>query len=108
GPIATPGIAEHTSIARGNKGASLERAKNQRNSCCSPPAPRRGSRHGAWSERYDRLTVFLPNADSPLAAQVKLPIKGKFALVNTPDYPDRTAVPAKTRCSHHAWVLRIS
>ena len=52
---------------------------------------------GSWSERYDRLSVFLPNADSPLAQQVKLPIKGKFALVNSPDFPGRTSVPGNSK-----------
>ena len=52
---------------------------------------------GPWSERYDRLSVFLPNADSPLAQQVKLPLKGKFALVNTPEFPGRTSVPSNKK-----------
>ena len=52
---------------------------------------------GPWSERYNRLSVFLPNAASPLAQQVKLPLKGKFALVDSPDYSSRTGVPTNNK-----------
>src|SRR5439155_2484616 len=48
---------------------------------------------GPWSERYDRLSFFLPDADSPLAAKVNLPLKGRFALVGAPENPGRTNVP---------------
>ena len=42
-----------------------------------------------FSERYDRQTVFLPNAVSPLASPTGLPLTGAMALVNTPQYPSR-------------------
>ncbi len=44
---------------------------------------------GPWTERFDRLTVFLPNAQSPLAGPTGLPLKGKLGLVNTPDRESR-------------------
>jgi len=42
-----------------------------------------------FSERYDRQTVFLPNATSPLAGPTALPLKGALGLVNSPAYPSR-------------------
>jgi hypothetical protein len=45
---------------------------------------------GPWSERFNRLSVFLPDAASPLAQSLNLPLKGKFALVDSPDNPART------------------
>lgn len=47
---------------------------------------------GPWSERYDRLSLFLPDVASPLAQKVNLPLRGKFALVNSPDRPSRNAL----------------
>ncbi len=44
---------------------------------------------GPWSERFDRLSVLIPNADNPLAAVTGLPLKGKFGLVNSPDRTSR-------------------
>lgn len=43
---------------------------------------------GPWTERFDRLTVFLPNAASPLSTTAS-PIRGKLGLVNTPDRESR-------------------
>ena len=43
----------------------------------------------AWTERFDRATVLLPNADSPLAKTLNLPLKGSLALVNSAEYPGR-------------------
>ena len=40
-------------------------------------------------ERYDRYTVLLLNADSPLAAPTGLPLKGRLGLVNSTDHPSR-------------------
>jgi hypothetical protein len=48
---------------------------------------------GPWTERYNRLSVFLPNAASPLAQEVNLPLKGEFALVDSPANPSRTNTP---------------
>jgi hypothetical protein len=45
---------------------------------------------GAFTERANRATVFLPNAVSPLASPSGLPLKGNFALVASPDWTDRT------------------
>ncbi|MDX1982047.1 MAG: TonB-dependent receptor [Bryobacteraceae bacterium] len=47
---------------------------------------------GPWSERYDRMSLFLPDLESPLASRVGLPLRGRFALVNTPDRPSRNPV----------------
>jgi hypothetical protein len=47
---------------------------------------------GPWSERYDRLSLFLPDAPSPLAQRVNLPLRGEFALVNSADRPSRNAL----------------
>ena len=47
---------------------------------------------GPWTERFDRISVFLPTTPSPLAATTGLPIAGSIGLVNTPQRPDRTAV----------------
>lgn len=44
---------------------------------------------GPWSERFDRLSVLIPNADNPLASVTGLPLKGKFGLVNSPDRTSR-------------------
>jgi hypothetical protein len=53
---------------------------------------------GPWTERYDRLTVLLPLSESPLAAPTGLPLKGKLAVVNSPDWPSRYNM-------HYAWRL---
>ncbi len=47
---------------------------------------------GPWTERYNRISVFFPNAASPLAATTGLPIKGDLGLVDTPMQPRRTAI----------------
>jgi hypothetical protein len=46
---------------------------------------------GPWTERFDRLTAFLPDAASPLAATTGLPLRGKLALVNTADRESRSS-----------------
>ena len=45
---------------------------------------------GAFTERTNRATVFLPQAVSPLAAPSGLPLKGNYALVASPQWSDRT------------------
>src|SRR5947207_8439777 len=45
---------------------------------------------GDWTERYDRQVVFLPNAPSPVASAVGLPLKGEFGLVHSPLRPSRS------------------
>jgi hypothetical protein len=42
---------------------------------------------GPWSERYDRLTVLLPDATQTISG---LNLRGKAGLVNSPDSPSRT------------------
>ena len=44
---------------------------------------------GPWTERYNRLTVLLPDAVSPLAQATGLPLKGKLGLVDSPDRSSR-------------------
>jgi hypothetical protein len=44
---------------------------------------------GAYTERWDRESVWLGNAVSPLAQLTGLPIRGKVGLVNTADSPGR-------------------
>ena len=44
---------------------------------------------GAYTERYNNESVWLPNAVSPLAQQTGLPIKGALGLVDTPQSPGR-------------------
>jgi hypothetical protein len=44
---------------------------------------------GPWTERFDRLTVLLPDAESPVAKPTGLPIRGKLALVNSEDRESR-------------------
>ncbi|MGH9403282.1 MAG: carboxypeptidase regulatory-like domain-containing protein, partial [Terriglobia bacterium] len=39
---------------------------------------------GAWSERFNRLSLWDLNAPSPLAQQTGLPLKGQMALVDSP------------------------
>lgn len=49
-------------------------------------------------ERYDRFTVLLPNAPSPIAAAAGLPnLKGRLGLVNSPDHPSRYAAATHLR-----------
>jgi hypothetical protein len=47
---------------------------------------------GPWTERFNRISVFLPTTPSPLATATGLPLVGSVGLVNTPQRPDRTAV----------------
>ena len=44
---------------------------------------------GAYTERYNNESVWLPNAVSPLAQQTGLPVKGALGLVNSPQSPGR-------------------
>ena len=57
---------------------------------------------GPWSERYDRMIVLIPDAVSPLASIVGLPLKGKFGLVNTADRPSRNNTD-----QHNPWAPRL-
>jgi hypothetical protein len=47
---------------------------------------------GPWTERYNRISVFFPNAASPLAASTGLPLKGDLGFVASSMRPQRTAV----------------
>lgn len=42
-----------------------------------------------WTEKWDRLTVLLPNTENSLASATGLSLKGKLALVNSTDRADR-------------------
>ncbi|MBZ5609944.1 MAG: TonB-dependent receptor [Acidobacteriia bacterium] len=42
-----------------------------------------------YTERFDRMDVFLPNAVSPAAAYTGLPLKGRLGLVNSSDHENR-------------------
>jgi hypothetical protein len=44
---------------------------------------------GAYTERYNNESVWLPNVPSPLAQQTGLPIMGELGLVDTPQSPGR-------------------
>ncbi len=44
---------------------------------------------GPWTERFNRLSVLLPDAVSPLAQVTGLPLKGKLAVVDSSDWPSR-------------------
>jgi outer membrane receptor protein involved in Fe transport len=45
---------------------------------------------GAFTERFNRISTFLPNLTSPLAQPTGLPLHGAFALVDTPQRPGRS------------------
>jgi hypothetical protein len=45
-----------------------------------------------WTERFNRISVFLPTTASPLAAATGLPLIGSIGLVDTAQRPGRTAV----------------
>lgn len=47
---------------------------------------------GPWTERFDRISVFLPDATNPLAAATGLPLKGEVGLVASPLHQERSAV----------------
>jgi hypothetical protein len=49
----------------------------------------RYDQEGPFSERFNRISTFLPAAESPLASPTGLPVNGAFALVNTPQRPGR-------------------
>ncbi|MCS6952252.1 MAG: TonB-dependent receptor, partial [Bryobacteraceae bacterium] len=44
---------------------------------------------GPWSERFDRMTVLLPRAPSPIVGPDGRQLLGRLALVNSPDHPSR-------------------
>ena len=44
---------------------------------------------GDFTEKNDRLSSFVPGLAHPLAGPTGLPLKGRLALVNTPDHPSR-------------------
>ncbi len=50
----------------------------------------RYDQEGPFSERFNRISTFLPNLQSPLAQPTGLPLKGAFGLVGTPQGPSRT------------------
>lgn len=52
---------------------------------------------GPWSERYDRISLFRPDLDSPLAQRTGLPLRGRFALVNSNERKSRNPVDMPTR-----------
>ncbi len=47
---------------------------------------------GPWTERFDRISVFFPNAANPLAGVTGMPLKGDVGLVASPQRLDRAAV----------------
>ena len=58
----------------------------------------RWERSAPWTERWDRQTVLLTDAVSPLAAPTGLPLKGMLALTNSKEWPSRfqPAAPQQT------------
>ncbi len=44
---------------------------------------------GPWSERYNRISVLLPDAPNDQPGPAGLKLKGKLGLVNSPDNPSR-------------------
>jgi Carboxypeptidase regulatory-like domain len=44
---------------------------------------------GGWSERFDRQSFFMPDAEHPLTAETGLPLVGRLGLVNSPDRESR-------------------
>ena len=60
---------------------------------------------GPWTERFDRLTVLLPDAESPVARPTGLPIRGKLALVNSEDRPSRYSQDRHWKLLHPVWAL---
>lgn len=44
---------------------------------------------GPWSERYDRMSVLLPDAPNDLSSKTGLNFKGNLGLVNSPASPGR-------------------
>ncbi len=44
---------------------------------------------GSFTENYDRIAVFLPDAVDPLGQQAGRNLRGQMALVNSPAHPDR-------------------
>ncbi len=47
---------------------------------------------GPWTERFNRISVFFPNATNPLAGDTGLPLKGDVGLVASPERGARNAV----------------
>ena len=47
---------------------------------------------GPWTERFDRISFFQPNATNELAAATGLPLKGSVGLVASPERLDRSAM----------------
>ncbi|MDQ2776662.1 MAG: TonB-dependent receptor, partial [Acidobacteriota bacterium] len=47
---------------------------------------------GPWTERFNRISVFFPNATSPLAAATGLPLNGSVGFAASPQRLDRSAV----------------
>jgi hypothetical protein len=47
---------------------------------------------GAYTERFNRASILLPNAVSPLAQQTGLPVMGELGLVDTPQSPGGRAI----------------
>jgi hypothetical protein len=44
---------------------------------------------GGWTERFDRQSFFMPDAEHPLASVTGLPLRGRLGLVNSPDRESR-------------------
>lgn len=49
----------------------------------------RYDQYGPWSERFDRMTILMVDAESPLAAPTGLPLKGRLGLVDSADHASR-------------------
>ncbi len=47
---------------------------------------------GPWTERFNRITDFFPNATNPLAAATGMPLKGDVGFVASPQRLDRSPV----------------
>ncbi len=47
---------------------------------------------GPWTERFDSISVFSPNATNPLAAATGMPLKGDIGFVASPGHLERSAV----------------
>ncbi len=47
---------------------------------------------GPWTERFDRISVFFPNATNPLAASTGMPLKGDVGFAASPEHLERSAV----------------
>ena len=85
GSLATPGFAASQRIYRGVYFQDDYRATNK----LTLNLGVRYDVEGPWTERFDRIAIFLPNDPHPLGAEVGLDLRGRLALVNSPDRSSR-------------------